>query len=113
MPVRSERTPTELGRRIQRVVDEKGMMKKDFARSLGVSPNYIYQIIAGKRDTMSESLARLIETLYGYPSGWVLRGSADADELAEAIRKLERMGADKVRSAIALLEKLEKEDDTP
>jgi predicted transcriptional regulator len=66
--------PTGLGRRIEKIVSDTGMMKKDFAISVGVSPNYIYQIIAGKKTSISPSLAKLIETLYGYPSGWVLGG---------------------------------------
>ena len=66
--------PTGLGRRIEKIVSETGMMKKDFAVSVGVSPNYIYQIIAGKKTSISPSLAKLIETLYGYRSGWVLGG---------------------------------------
>jgi transcriptional regulator with XRE-family HTH domain len=72
--------PSGLGRRIQRIVSEKGILKKDFARSIGVSPNYIYQIVAGRRTAISVSLAKLIGTLYGYPPGWVLNGDGDEEE---------------------------------
>ena len=80
--------PSGLGKRIQRIVDDKGMLKKDFAVSIGVSPNYIYQIIAGTRTAISEPLAKLIETLYGYPSGWVLHGDPGDDQPREACGKL-------------------------
>jgi len=80
--------PSGLGKRIQRIVDERDILKKDFAASIGVSPNYIYQITSGTRDSISEPLARLIETLYGYPSGWVLHGDAGGDTLEEGTRRL-------------------------
>ncbi len=66
---------TPLARRIQKIVDDNGILKKDFAASIGVHPNYIYQIISGNRTTVSEPLAKLIETLYDCPPGWVLHGS--------------------------------------
>jgi len=66
--------PSGIGKRIQQIIDDKGLLKKDFAISVGVSPNYIYQVTSGWRSSISEPLAKLIETLYGYPSGWVLYG---------------------------------------
>jgi len=104
--------PSGLGKRIQRIVDEKGILKKDFAVSIGVSPNYIYQIIAGRRDSISEPLAKLIETLYGYPSGWVLHGEAGGDALEEAIRKLKSLDADNARRAAAFIAQLDGSEKT-
>ena len=100
-------TPSGIGKRIQQIVDEKGILKKDFALSVGVSPNYIYQIVAGKRTSISEPLAKLIETLYDYPSGWVLNGEAEGDTLEEAIRKLKQLDADSARKAAAFIIELE------
>ena len=72
--MREHKAASDLGKRIQQIVDAKDILKKDFAHSIGVSPNYVYQIISGKRTNISESLAKLIEMQYGYPSGWVLHG---------------------------------------
>lgn len=70
----SKKLPTGLARRIQKIVDDQGILKKDFAASIGVHPNYIYQIISGRKTAISEPLAKLIEVFYNYPAGWVLHG---------------------------------------
>ena len=98
---------SDLGKRIQIIVEEQGIKKNEFARSLGVSPNYIYQIVSGKRTSISPSLAKLIETLYDYPSGWVLNGTLEADARSEVIRRLEHMDIDKVRRVQSLLEEMD------
>ena len=72
--MREHNAASDLGKRIQQIVDAKDILQKDFALSIGVSPNYVYQIISGKRTNISESLAKLIEMQYGSPSGWVLHG---------------------------------------
>ena len=71
---------TPLARRIQKIVDDNAILKKDFAESIGVHPNYIYQIISGNRTSISPSLAKLIEMLYGCPPGWVLHGNKKTNE---------------------------------
>lgn len=76
----SKKPLTGLARRIQKIVDDNNILKKDFAASIGVQPNYIYQIISGKKTTMSEPLAKLIETLYDRPTGWVLYGDIKPQE---------------------------------
>lgn len=63
-----------LASRIRRIIRERQLKQTDFARSLGVSANYVYLLTSGKKTSISEPLARLIESTYGYPAGWVLTG---------------------------------------
>jgi predicted transcriptional regulator len=71
---RKKKAPTEISRCIQQIVDEAGITKKEFAHSVGVHPNHIYQLMSGDRTVISESLAKLIEMVYDYPPGWMPRG---------------------------------------
>lgn len=63
-----------LGERIKTIIREKSILQKEFAASLGVSANYIYLITSGKKDSISETLALLIEKIYGYCAHWILTG---------------------------------------
>ena len=85
---RSKKPLTGLARRIQKIVDDNRILNKDFAQSIGVQPNYIYQIMAGNRTVISEPLAKLIETLYDCPPGWVLHGKGKAAKRVDSdVRK--------------------------
>jgi transcriptional regulator with XRE-family HTH domain len=91
-----EKDKGPLSARICQVLRDKDLKQKELAKALGVSANYIYLITSGRLVSISEPLAKLIETLYGYPSGWVLGGerktaSSEKDLLAGTIQKLEKM----------------------
>ena len=51
-----------LADRLNRIIDEQGLTKRAFAKTLGVSENYIYQLTGSqeKLTTISETLAKLI-----------------------------------------------------
>lgn len=46
----------------------------DFAKTLGVSANYINLLISGKRSPISDIFAKLIEEIYGYSAQWIMAG---------------------------------------
>lgn len=66
-----------LSDRIRTILREQNIRQVDFARSLGVSANYVNLLVNGKKDTLSETLALLIQELYGYPAQWILNGRQD------------------------------------
>lgn len=70
-------TNDTLGERLSRILHEKGLKKKEFAASLGISANYVSLLVSGKRTGLSSSLAQLIEEKYGYSAEWVLYGIDD------------------------------------
>ena len=65
-----------LADRLNRIIDEQGLTKREFAKTLGVSENYIYQLTGSKEKltTISETLAKLIALEYGYDKDWIING---------------------------------------
>ena len=65
-----------LADRLNKIIDEQGLTKRAFAKTLGVSENYIYQLTGSqeKLTTISETLAKLIALEYGYDKDWIING---------------------------------------
>ena len=65
-----------LADRLNRIIDEQGLTKRAFAKTLGVSENYIYQLTGSqeKLTTISETLAKLIALEFGYDKDWIING---------------------------------------
>ena len=68
-----------LAQRLNRIISEQGQTKTEFAKSIGVTQNYICiltsEISSSARDSkLSPSLAQLIGLKYGYDPDWILYG---------------------------------------
>ena len=65
-----------LSNRLNKIIDEQGITKREFAKRVGVSENYIYQLTGNKEklDTISETLAKLIALEFGYDKDWIVNG---------------------------------------
>ncbi len=65
-----------LADRLNKIIDEQCITKREFAKRVGVSENYIYQLTGNKEklDTISETLAKLIALEFGYDKDWILNG---------------------------------------
>ncbi|MDR0416685.1 MAG: helix-turn-helix domain-containing protein [Propionibacteriaceae bacterium] len=74
-----------LAERLARIISEQQVSKSEFARSLGVSRNYVYVLASGRARSCSRTLALLIEKQYGYRSQWLLTGQGTARPLAEQV----------------------------
>jgi len=92
---------TSLGERIQIVIKSKKLKQAEFAKSLGVSANYINLIVNGKKNTISEILAKLIEEKYGYAAEWVLYGGIDSNVPQES-PQLARIKSETIKRIKAL-----------
>ena len=104
-----------LGQRIQIILNERNLKQIDFAKSLGITANYANLIANGRRKDISETLARLIEEIYGYSASWVRYGIGEKyavqghdSSRVELLRKVKRMTDDEVRAALAFIYSLEK-----
>jgi transcriptional regulator with XRE-family HTH domain len=64
--------------RIRTIVSDLDISQTKFADTLGVSFTYINCLINGKRNNISQSLAILIQKLYGYSAQWILYDEGDA-----------------------------------
>ena len=66
-----------LADRLNRIIEEQGVSKRDFAAKLGISENYVYLLTgnAKKRpDHIAPSLAKLIALEFGYDAEWIRNG---------------------------------------
>lgn len=67
----------ELKDRLQIIINEQHLKQKDFAQTIKVTESYISNMLKGKRNNISESLAKLIEQTYGYSAQWILTGEGE------------------------------------
>lgn len=67
-----------LADRLNKIIEEQGVSKTEFARRIGVSPNYLYVLTGQSRAAtdknkhISSSLAKLIALEFGYDEQWIL-----------------------------------------
>lgn len=63
--------------RLQFILNEQHIRQTDFAHAIKVTESYISNMLRGERSNISESLALLIELLYGYSAQWILTGEGE------------------------------------
>ncbi len=103
-----------LGQRVRMILEERELRQVDFARELGISANYASLIVNDKKDTISDTLAKLIEERYGYSARWILDGTGEkrsAKELtagkAEIIKKIQNMSDCEAMAVLAFIQTME------
>ncbi|MBQ3601994.1 MAG: helix-turn-helix transcriptional regulator [Lachnospiraceae bacterium] len=67
-----------LAEKLNKIIAEQNISKREFARRLGISENYLY-ILTGnsrpgtnKNKTISPALAKLIALEFGYEVDWIM-----------------------------------------
>lgn len=71
-----------LADRLNKIIDEQGLSKLEFANKVGISENYIYLLTgnsARKPQKISASLAMLIALEFGYDADWIMHGEKKDD----------------------------------
>ena len=69
-----------LADRLGRIIKEQNLSKREFAKQIGVTENYLYVLTghsrpdSDKNKTISPSLAKVISLTFGYREEWILRG---------------------------------------
>lgn len=65
-----------LADRLNKIIAEQNISKREFAKRIGVSENYIYTLTGetNKISTLSPSLAKVIGFEFGCDADWVLNG---------------------------------------
>ena len=81
-----------LAERLNRIIDEQNITKREFARRIGVGETYVYVITGGGRKNnlnqkISPALARVISTEFGYDLQWILTGQTDEAPKEEELRQ--------------------------
>ena len=97
-----------LGERIKVILSERNLKQVDFATTLGVSANYVNLLVNGKKDKISETLAKLIEETYGYSARWIMSGEGDKISTPslttikiEFIKKIQKMSDEVIAALLA------------
>jgi len=80
-----------LGERMRIILCEQEMKQDDFAKTLGVSSNYISLIVNNTKTNISLTLALLIQETYGYSAQWVKDGTGNKYASAEDSISPQRM----------------------
>lgn len=103
-----------LGERISRILLEQKLKKVTFANVLGISANYVSLLAGGKKTAVSEPLAKLIESTFGYRAEWVMTGELpvhpenDAPDLHEdTVNRIRQMDGFELRAVAAFIHSLE------
>ena len=69
-----------LADRLNQIIKEQKLTKKEFAAKLSITENYVY-LLTGKSknrpETIAPSLAKLIALEFGYDKTWILTGSSE------------------------------------
>ena len=68
-----------LADRLNKIIDEKNISKREFAKQVGISENYVYTLTgeSNKITTLSPMLAKVIAMEFGYDAKWVLHGNKE------------------------------------
>lgn len=72
-----------LADRLNQIIREQDIAKGEFARRLGISPNYVYILTGNSRKdsptgkNISPALAKLIAIEFGYNERWILTGETE------------------------------------
>ena len=103
-----------LGQRIKTILKEQKIKQVDFAKTLGISANYVNLIVNNKKNVISDTLAKLIEETYGYSSQWILNGTGDklsrcdlTIEKNEIFKKVQKMSDSEVKAVLAFVNTLD------
>lgn len=94
----SEKALPEFRDRMRMMIRELEIKQTEFAKSLGISANYVYLLTSGRKKTISEPLARLIESTYGYSAKWILTGEGNKMAAPQSRENLKNKTINKIRS---------------
>lgn len=94
-----------LSDRLNRIISEQSITKREFARRIGVGETYVYVLTRGGRgnnlnQNISPALARVIGLEFGYDPDWILNGEMNesmTEELRQtAINQIDRLSPEEL-----------------
>lgn len=110
---------TELKDRINYILKNENLKKKDFAARLHLSRQFVTFLCKGERN-ISDQTAALVAKEFGYREEWVLNGTGEpknpVDELTanrkELLKRLASHSDEELEAILAFLEKIQTPGDT-
>ncbi|MBE6589544.1 MAG: helix-turn-helix transcriptional regulator [Ruminococcaceae bacterium] len=70
--------PMILADRLNRIIEEQNLTKKEFAEKMGITEQYVYLLTGNSKkrpDKIAPALAKLIALEFGYDAEWILHGN--------------------------------------
>lgn len=104
-----------LADRLNRIISEQNITKREFARRIGVGETYVYVLTRGGRSNnlnrnISPTLARVIGTEFGYDPEWILcgemNGSAVEKLRQKTVERIEKLSSDELLEVKKFLDSL-------
>lgn len=107
-----------LSDRLNQIISEQNITKREFARRVGVGETYIYVLTRGGRSgnlnqNISPTLARVIGAEFGYDPDWILNGEAgtSVEKLRQsAMEQVERLSSEELLALDQFLRSLGKKE---
>lgn len=103
-----------LGERISTILRECNVTQAKFARTLGITANYVHLLASGRKNSMSTHLAKLIEKTYGYSTRWILEGRGHktvagriSPSKTELLKRIRKMSEHEIKATLAFVKTLE------
>lgn len=104
--------------RIRLIIQENKLKQRQFAAAIGVTEGYVSKLLREPDIRLSQPLAALIESRYGYSARWVLTGEGPKQRPAEGagepsplrrkvLARLEGLDDRQLRAVLAFLDSLE------
>lgn len=103
-----------LADRLNRIIFEQKITKREFARRIGVGETYVYVLTRGGRSNnlnrkISPMLARVIGMEFGYDPDWILYGRMAEGKLRQAVmEQVEKLSPEELLSLNEFFENLKK-----
>ena len=106
-----------LADRLNQIIAEQKITKREFARRIGVGETHIYIITSGGRknclnQNISPSLARVIGNEFGYDPEWILHGNHGGDKSQQlrrsVLEQVEHLGESELHALQNFLLQLKK-----
>ena len=102
-----------LGERIKTIMNERHIKQVEFAKTLGISANYVNLLVNNKKANISDPLAKLIEETYGYSACWLVKGvgnkyvdSSVSASKAEILKMIQVMTDSEIKATLAFVKTL-------
>ena len=101
-----------IGDRIKMILTELNLKQVDFAVEMGVSANYVNQLVNSKKENISVTLAKLIEKTYGYSAHWIITGEGQGKSQLSVLKtnlinSIQGMPDDEVTALLAFAHALD------
>lgn len=108
-----------LSDRLNQIISEQNITKREFARRIGVGETYVYVLTRGGRgnnlnQNISPTLARVIGAEFGYDPDWILNGEptgASVEKLRQsAMEQVEELSPEELLALDQFLRTLGKKE---